>query len=537
MTRALDGARGGLAGGLVVASAVIAHGLGLANGYVLDDRTLIVDNPYVRHAGGLWVLLTSSLFAASSLPLRVDYYRPLSALLNWLSFRIFQDSSVGQHALNVVMHACVAVLLWRALEAFRVPRKFAVATAVLFAVHPATPDVVAYLGGRQDMLGWLVALGAVVLVLRAQSLAAVGAIACVAFVMGVFSREAFVIMGALIPWCALPSPKDGARDRRRFFVAGAACAGGLVIVLAVRAACGIGFAPSQHHGPGEMLGMFASVFFRCVKDVFAPTDLAVDVAMFAASPLAGALAVAVVLGLAAATHVALRRSVGLHTLGLFGLGGLVATVVTHTAIALRSRTFSDRYAYPAVVFCACWSCALVTALVAAHRERIASSALAPLARGVPYLLALAIVPATLGRTRTWHDERRLQTQMYEDRPDDPQSKLAYGALLSADGRYADALPLCKAFAEVYPESTRADSCLWRCYLDAKDYGRTVSTLRHYLSEHLADSEARVVLLATLAQLGDWEQMKQVLDEWGPDLASSPEVVHARSYMATHNRNP
>jgi hypothetical protein len=39
------------------------------------------------------------------------------------------------------------------------------------------------------------------------------------------------------------------------------------------------------------------------------------------------------------------------------------------------------------------------------------------------------------------------------------------------------------------------------------------------------------LLATLAQLRDWPQMQQVIDEWGPDLASSPEVLRARSYLS------
>jgi hypothetical protein len=521
----------------IALAAIVAHAAALANGYVLDDRTLIVDNPYVREASGLKVLLTSSLFAASSLPLRVDYYRPLSAFLNWLSFRIFHESSVGQHAMNIAMHAGIAVLFWRVLEVFRVPRRFAVAGALLFAVHPATPDIVAYLGGRQDMLGWLLTLGAVVLLARARTRGAIAAIAGGAFVLAVFSRESFVLLGVLLPWCALWSPKDGARDLSRAIAAGLGCVVGLFVVFGVRAACHIGFAPSPHHGPFDAIGMFASVSMRFASDLFAPTDLAKDVTMFAASPLSGVIAIAVVLALGFATHMALRRSPRLHTLGFFGLGGLVGTIATHTVLALRSSTFSDRYAYPAVIFCAAWLCALVTAAVAAHRARIASSQLSSFAPALPYLVALVLTPLTVARARTWHDERRLQMQMYQDRPDDPQSKLAYGSLLATDGHYAEALPLCKAFADAYPDSTRADACLWRCYLDANDYVRTVAALRHYLTEHLADSSARVVLLATLAKLGDWDQMKQVVDEWGPDLATSPEVVRARSFIASHPPHP
>ena len=52
----------------LAAAAVVAHAPSLRDGFVLDDRTLLTENPYVRTLSGLGTLVTHELFVASAEP-------------------------------------------------------------------------------------------------------------------------------------------------------------------------------------------------------------------------------------------------------------------------------------------------------------------------------------------------------------------------------------------------------------------------------------------------------------------------------------
>src|SRR5258706_2931665 len=117
---------------VVAIAAAIAHAPSLGNGFVLDDANLLVENPFVRTLSGLRVLLRSELFAASAQPRVVPYYRPLSGLLYWTSYQLLGASAPLQHALNVLLHAAVALLLFESLRAHLVRPKVALRAALPF---------------------------------------------------------------------------------------------------------------------------------------------------------------------------------------------------------------------------------------------------------------------------------------------------------------------------------------------------------------------------------------------------------------------
>jgi hypothetical protein len=135
-------ARGTL--GLLAAIAA-AYAGALAGPFQFDDWWSIVDNDAV-HSLPAWF---------DALP----GIRPLLKLantLNWLA----APAPAAFHALNIVVHGANAVLLWRLLarwlpvlapRASR-PESVAFATSLLFALHPATTEAVAYVSGRSISL-------------------------------------------------------------------------------------------------------------------------------------------------------------------------------------------------------------------------------------------------------------------------------------------------------------------------------------------------------------------------------------------------
>jgi len=517
-------------------SAFAAHALALRNGFVLDDATLLVANPYVRTAAGLKTMLGSSLFAASRDPVRTDYYRPLASLLNWVSWQVFHDHRAGQHGLNVAMHAAVATLLAATLKRHGVRPGIALATATLFAVHPATAEIVAYTGGRQDMLGWLFVLGALYFLPGAESLARCATLVGAAMILGTFSHESFLAIVALMPLAAGFRVDDGSFDRRRALAAAGGMTLGLAVVAAARSAVGVRWSqPLEPHAATVWLGTGVALAGRMLKDLLAPTDLVVDLTLdrppLAVSVLAIAGALAAVPLLFRALRGTSRPRVGIALLGLLVM---LASVAVHTPIALRYDV-CDRYAYPFILGAALLLAPLAQLAAEALAPHLSSSPLRKLLPVAPWAFAAVLVPATWARSVAWRSEESLQKQMYEDRPDDPQSKLAEGMRLLSIGDLKGALPLCEEYQLRYPALTRADWCLAQCYLGLGNTQLAIAPLQRYTAEHQADEGARFALERALFETNDIAGVERTLDQWGPDLAGQPDVIAARREVARRRK--
>lgn len=140
-------------GALVVAAAALAYLPALGAGFVFDDHVLVEGSRLVR--GPLWrVWLTTTT---------PDYW-PLTWTAFWLEWRAFGESPLGYHLVNVALHAGVALLLWRALAALRVPGAWF--AGLLFAVHPATVESVAWIAETKNTLSGALFLAALLAWLR-----------------------------------------------------------------------------------------------------------------------------------------------------------------------------------------------------------------------------------------------------------------------------------------------------------------------------------------------------------------------------------
>jgi len=119
-------------------------------GYIWDDDTYVRDNPVLRSVSGLgkiWFDLTAS-----------PQYYPLVYSSYWLEFRLWGAAPRGYHVVNILLHAGVAVLLWRVLRYVRVPGAWA--AAALFALHPVHVESVTWITERKNVLSGVLYLGA-----------------------------------------------------------------------------------------------------------------------------------------------------------------------------------------------------------------------------------------------------------------------------------------------------------------------------------------------------------------------------------------
>ena len=127
--------------------------------FISDDGGYIVANTYLRELS----LPNVAAFFDPRSPAQlhaVGNYSPVHLLLHALEWQIFADDTFGYHLVNVLVHALVAVLFAALLMASRAPPLPALAVALVFLVHPANVQAVAWISQLKSTAGLAFALGA-----------------------------------------------------------------------------------------------------------------------------------------------------------------------------------------------------------------------------------------------------------------------------------------------------------------------------------------------------------------------------------------
>jgi hypothetical protein len=140
---------------MLVLLTVLVHLPALRGGFLWDDDELLVRNPYVHAASGLYdIWLTNHLVT----------YAPLTSSMFWVEWRMWGANPMGYRAVNVALHALSVVLLWRVLRRVKVPGAWV--AALVFAVHPVTVASVAWIAERRNTLSLALCLSALLAFLR-----------------------------------------------------------------------------------------------------------------------------------------------------------------------------------------------------------------------------------------------------------------------------------------------------------------------------------------------------------------------------------
>jgi hypothetical protein len=219
---------------LVAATAsLLAFASSIGGSWIYDDHSLVERSVWVHSFAHWRRWLFTDFWDVSDdvrqFTARVIYWRPGVTASYALDWKLGGGSPVVFHATNLLWHALVAVLAFRALHRWLGRALPACVGAALFALHPTKAESVAWIAGRTDVLCaamMLLVAEAWALRARASSRRAVvgfAALEVLATALAYSMKEQSIVMPAIVAveaWVALGRPGIGLDVSRKLARAG-----------------------------------------------------------------------------------------------------------------------------------------------------------------------------------------------------------------------------------------------------------------------------------------------------------------------------
>jgi tetratricopeptide (TPR) repeat protein len=163
-TQAVDGSLGWLCDlwergwlkGLLLLIAVILVYQPVWHGKPIWDDDAHLTPPGLRSSQGLariWIE-----------PGATQQYYPLVHSIFWVEYKLWGETTLGYHLINILLHAFSALLLWKILRRLQVPGAYL--AAAMFALHPVCVESVAWISEIKNTLSGAFYLGAALAYLR-----------------------------------------------------------------------------------------------------------------------------------------------------------------------------------------------------------------------------------------------------------------------------------------------------------------------------------------------------------------------------------
>ena len=416
-----------------LALCVLALGLGFAlyaptlgRGLVGYDDTWLVERDWIvqQHALGK---VCCALDPGTRAVLGAEYL-PVRDLSVMLDFAVFGRMYPGHHLTSVLIYLAAIALWFAALAAFGVDRRVAGLAVLVWAVHPAHAESVAWLAERKGLLGAAFAAACALGYARWRAGASARwlGLAMIAAVCAVWSKAPSALAIAALAGLELALParrvslRRSARGLAAIAAVGAAAFEPVVIVAARRAVVGAG-----DRAPAGWLAMALGIHGFYLRLAAMTVGNALSYPIRTAGP--GALDLALgALGLCALAAALWRGSPVVRAAAVLWLFGWLPA--SRLVLPLRDVLVADRYLLVPTLGVAL---AIAAGVLAAPRGRTAIAAA---------IVAFASWRA-LDAQAAWHDGQTLLARAVASNPDDGDAWAAYADALEAGGQGARAIEL------------------------------------------------------------------------------------------------
>ena len=493
---------------LVAVLAVIPYVNTFHNGFVLDDVSIVAENPTIRDLGNVGAMVRTNYWATTgrdASTIDPGLYRPLSIFSYAVDYRLWSQQPFGYHLTNVLLHAAASVVvLLLAVETLGSPVAATVGAA-LFAVHPVHTEAVSSIVGRAEVLAtlfFLLAFRRLRLRTNLTSIASsptwVGVVVgAVFYLLGLFSKETAVTLPAVLAaddWLQRHEPRENSSAPTRGVVLARYAALGITLALylllrqtAVTEPANqwpgfVGVSPwhrilTASRVLAEYLGLF--VFPRTLSADYWKSDVPIATAV-----LNGPVLLSLGLWVAiAAIAWKLRRERAL----LLGLAWFFITVAPASNVFFPSGIGkAERILYlPSVGLClvAAWAYARVEAATT-------------LRRWLPMLVAplvLVLGARTYRRNADWRDSLTLAVATLKVSPESPlMNDIAAGELVRR-GDSRSAIPLLQAAIRQAPTMPGLHTHLGAAYYGQGLVSEAIEEYRRALQQNANDADARANL--------------------------------------------
>ncbi len=118
--------------------------------FVSDDFHYVKNNSYIHELSGENLLIL--LDPTGPATIAIVNYSPVQLMVHALAWQVFGADTGGHHVVNVVLHATASLLLAALLLSCGIPPLAALAGGVLFLVHPANVEAVAWISQLKSTL-------------------------------------------------------------------------------------------------------------------------------------------------------------------------------------------------------------------------------------------------------------------------------------------------------------------------------------------------------------------------------------------------
>ncbi|MCW8130244.1 MAG: tetratricopeptide repeat protein [Planctomycetota bacterium] len=494
------------AAGLLVLLVLITYAPAYQAAFIWDDDVWLLDNTLLREPGGLEKIWFE--------PTAGPHYYPMVFSTFWAEYRLWGYEPIGYHAVNILLHALNAVLVWRVLKRLGVP--LAWGAAALFAVHPVHVESVAWVTERKNVLSLCFALLTLLAYLRFRPLDEperapawpwyAAALAC--FFLAAASKSVVVALPpALLVLAWWKRGRVSARDALEALP--------LLIV-------GVGFALFTMQAEAPKIA--ATQAFVPPLSALDRVGLAGRAAWFYAGKLLWPYPVTVVyprwdLSVAASPALLAYPAAVLAALGLlwarraaFGRGPLAAALIFGGALlpvlgffnhSTMSLTYvADHYAYHASVALLALEAAVLgrlTADLSDAQRRLAGAA------GAVAILGLAVL--ALVHAANFRTPHALWTQNLEHNPDSWPAHYNLASEYAHDGRAEDALAHYREAIRVRPNDPTNLNNMACVYLGVGKVPEAIEAFTQARAFAPADVEIRTNLGYALLRAGKLEEAR------------------------------
>ena len=180
------------------------------NGFVWDDQDQIINNPLIQHLENIPYFFTASTFATggSQLALAGSFYRPFMETAFSFIYALWGLNPFGFHSFDVIVHIINTILIFFFVkqilkwQKYQFSKTAAFVISVLFLVHPANVESVAYISATSEVMYvfflLIALLVAVSFCLKKESSFMKLSLIFFAILASLFSKESGVISIALI---------------------------------------------------------------------------------------------------------------------------------------------------------------------------------------------------------------------------------------------------------------------------------------------------------------------------------------------------
>jgi hypothetical protein len=466
-------------------AALAAYANAIPAGFVQDDRLVLID-PRIVGRTPVAEIFRTDYWHHVGRPESADLYRPITTLSFRLNQAVAGPSAFAFHGVNVVLHALVSALVVLFVDALFRDRRIALASGLLFALHPVHTEAVTSIVGRAELLAASFLL--IALLLHARSYAAGGLaraqgmlVALVCLALALLSKESVAVAPGLIllvdavRWLRRDRGPD-ARELRSALGTAALWTAVVVGYLGVRVAVLGRLAGAPVLGVGLLYGESLAVRLCTGLEIlgiylrllFFPLTLSADYSLRQVPLLdsighpAALAGLAAVLALPAAVLWAWRRR---ELPLLFGIGffaasyALVSNLLTPIGVLVAERLMY----LPSLGFC----CALAWAWEKLDRRlrRPDRAGTHPLATALLGVVLVLYGARTVVRNEDWRDALTLFAATVKSSPESAAAHYSYAAtLFQQKNDAAGALPHLERALEIRPRFLPAHLNLVTAYL-------------------------------------------------------------------------